>query len=329
MANKKYFKVRKFDSRVETRDGNNKDQQMLVAEAFATKDTALFRKETDGKTTAFASLSVAAGDIDFGEIIGCSKNNFLNVKAFGKLAENLENVKKGDKLVFVGTVQIGRYESKKNPGTTLEVPEVILKGFVKIYDGVLMTGGNAPIINTAYVAKSGDVIVNRKAFLVAIKVNKDGEMRSSSSGKTIFSFLGETVGESTGSILARQNGDRDVPESGNNLKAVAFGYTAERAAKVVRPDQTLLVWGTMKSEDADNGKTYYDFIIDDFIVALWPPKEESNNGAPASAETPADVASSEAPAAVAGPETLNPTTEDSPDDEFAVMDDGEDDELPF
>ena len=322
MANTKYFKVRKFDSRVETKDGNNKDQQMLVAEAFATKDTALFRKETDGKTTAFASLSVAAGDVNFGEIIGCDNNNFLNVKAFGKLAENLANVKKGDKLVFVGNTGIHEYNGKKNP-------ELPLKGFIKLHGNVMEMGGNAPIINATYIAKSGDVIVNKKAFLVAIKVNKDGEMRSSSSGKTVFSFLGETVGETTGSILARQNGDRDVPESGNNLKAVAFGYTAERAAKIVRPGQTLLVWGTMKSEDADNGKTYYDFIIDDFIVALWPPKEESNNSTSASTETPADAASPEAPAAAAVPETLNPTAEDSPDDEFAVMDDDDDDELPF
>lgn len=89
-----------------------------------TKDMDIAFSKTTGN--AFGQTTIAVNR-PYANKEGQTEADFINIKAFGKIAETIANhVKKGQRILIEGTIQTGSYEKD---GKRVYTTDVIVQGF--------------------------------------------------------------------------------------------------------------------------------------------------------------------------------------------------------
>lgn len=246
---------------------------------------------------------------------------FMTLVAFGDMAKQYAEMKKGTKILFSGPLSVNTF--KRNDGTEGAAVQVIANDLM-IASSRACEGdepkGYVSCMTNVYKDKAGKDVEQRMCVLTGV-VKSSKERNVTATGQMVRNFTID-IGMSATKAEALCNGTYDknikYPE-GSYINLARWGKAANHLDKVLIPGTMVAVLATLVIRETEDGKRFVNGTARDIAVLKWTQASEaaleqgnaSNNATPAN--TQADAPDS------------NPVDESGY--EFADIDD--EDTLPF
>ena len=280
----------------------------------AKKDDTLYSRNSMGiSMSAFRLMALAEGTFD--KDAEYPDNPFVDLVAFGGMAERLGALPKGARIAVAGKMSRRKFPGKD--GAEHEAVQITVQDFAVLNCKAVddPEGATATVPATEVYTKDGEEHKNPTACLVSGNIYSVGELgNSKTSGRPYLQFS-VFAQEPAQKVLDKATGmdtkDKEYEEKHTIINVSCFGAQAEAMAKLLKKGMTVCLSGRI-SENVFEGKSRIQMSCSGLCVVKFPAV-----GAVAPTEGAAPTDSGEAEAAAAG------------DGFVPVAEDDDEDELPF
>lgn len=262
---------------------------------------------------------VAAAHAD--DLYTSEASPFMQLVAFGNLADQYKGLTKGAKIFFAGPLSLRAFKRKDgNDGFSVQA----IANELIAADCNAGKGDNPKTsvycMTNLWKDKSGKENTQKLCLLTGT-VKSSKELTTTANGNVVRNFNLE-LGLSATRAEALCNGTYSKDATyfeGRYVNLGRWGEGAKHLDKVLVPGNVIAVLSTLVAREGDDGSKYINGTALDIAVLKW--AQNTSGSAPATTSAPA---SAPAPAPMPAPEYNAPEGGG-----FAIMDEGDEDDLPF
>lgn len=313
-------------------NGGRKPYALMMG-AFLTKDAEYVIGEGDKKnqircniainSNPFALLGEDVAAEHAGDPYTSEESPFMQLIAFGELADQYKGLKKGAKIFFAGPLSLRAFTRRDgNEGFAVQV----IANELIAADCRAGKGDNPKdsiyCMTNFWKDKSGKENMQKLCLLTGT-VKSSKELTATANGNVVRNFnveLGLSATRAEALCNGTYNKDATYFE-GRYVNLGRWGEAAKHLDKVLVPGNVVAVLATLVAREGDDGSKFINGTALDIAVLKW--AQDSSGSAPAATSTPA---SAPTPAPMPAPETYNAPEGDG---WYAVLDEDDEDGLPF
>jgi len=321
-----------------TPNGAKKTYALMMG-AYLTKDADYRRGENGKKNQLRCNIAINVNPWSLlgeevekahvGDPYTSADKPFMQLVAFGDLADRYVGLKKGAKIFFAGPISVQTF--KRTNGEEGAAVQVIANELIVASSKA--GAGDGPkdgvyCMTNVYADKTTGQEKTQKLCLITGTVRSSKELNVTPTGREVRNFTIE-VGMSATKAEALCNGTFSetisYPES-RYVNLGRWGEAAKHLDKVLIPGNVVAVLASLNVREGDDGARYVNGTARDISVLRWAQSAQATAQAPAQATT-------QAPAQASAPAPTQAMDSDSnfaPGGEFAYADlDDDDDDVPF